>query len=224
MALLQALLCLLIFSGNHVQAQGRDFVRQKISEHGECRNVAITKTGGDLMLYGNNGWAATGCPQSLTDALSELNDEEEYLSDVQLTEDGRWIVLYGRNGFRWNDIPYSLERKLRECNNEGEIVLSVTFNDDNDWIVITEHYYSASDDAISQWLKEGNENYGMLWSACITDDAVVAVFAEGYQYVGNVPDDLKTALKDTTLDVFRLKIAGSAWFFSDVNGSYHYNM
>lgn len=220
----QILLCLLIVSTDDLQAQGREFIRQKIREHGECRNVTITKRNGDLVFYGSNGWAATGCPSSLTNALNELNDDDEYLSDVQLTEEGRWIILYGNNGFRWNDIPYSLERKLRQYNDDNELVLSVTFNDANDWIVITEKHFAASDDDISDWLKEGNETYGMLWSACVTDDAVVAVFAEGYKYAGNVPEDLKEALKKTTLDVFRIKIAGSAWFFADINGSYNYNM
>lgn len=205
-------------------AQSRDFLRNKIAEKGECRNVAITKYNGDLMLYGRNGWAASGCPSSLTDALDRLNDQNEYIDDIQLTEAGRWIILIGNNGFQWNDIPYSLERKLREFNEANEVVLSVTFNDNNDWVVITKNYISASDTGIQEWLAEGNEKFGMLWSVCVTNNSIVAVYEKGYKYYGDVPQSLKDALDNTTINVFRLKIAGSAWFFADTNGRYRYNM
>lgn len=204
--------------------QGRTFIKQKIQENGECRNVAITKTNGDLMLYGRNGLANDGCPQSLRNALAELNKNNEFIDDVQLTENGRWLILYGNNGIRWNDIPYSLERKLREYNDQNEVIYSVTFNDAGDWIVITGKYYSSSDSRISSWLKEGENKHGELWAACITDDAIVAVYAGGYKFFGEVPYSLKEALSETKLDVFRLKIAGDAWFFADKNGSFRYKM
>ena len=209
---------------NVCYGQGREFIREAIEEYGECRNVAITKTNGDLMLYGANGWAATGCPRDLTDALDELNDDGEFIDDVQLTENGNWLILIGNNGFRWNNIPYSLERKLRQYNDEEEIVLSVTFNDNGEWIIIGKDHYSASNAEISSWLKEGNEMYGMLWAACLTDDAAVAVYAGGYRFMGNVPKSLRDALQNTNLNVFRLKLAGSAWFFADVKGVYRYLM
>ncbi|MDR3226840.1 MAG: hypothetical protein LBT56_04120, partial [Prevotellaceae bacterium] len=102
--------------------QGRDYIKQQIRQQGECRNVAITKTNGDLMLYGRNGCARLGCPNSLNNAITELNNDRVYIDDVQLTEEGRWLILWGSNGIRWNDIPYSLERKLREYNNNNEVI------------------------------------------------------------------------------------------------------
>ena len=204
--------------------QGRAYIREQIRKEGECRNVAITKTNGDLMLFGLNGCARSNCPSSLEKAIVELNSEGAYIDDIQLTEEGRWLILYGNNGIRWNDIPFSLEKKLREYNENDEIITSVTFNDDNDWIVITTQYFSSSDSRINAWLKEGCDRHGQLWAACITDDAMVAVYAEGYRFAGDVPQSLKDALDRTRLDVYRLKIAGSAWFFADVEGSYEYNM
>lgn len=202
----------------------REFIRECIRKWGECRNVAITKYNGDLALYGLNGCARSGCPSGLNQAITNLNNQEEYIDDVQLTEEGRWLILYGNNGFQWNNIPYSLEKKLREFNNDGEVVTSVTFNDAGSWIIITTNYFSASHTAINNWLKEGNEKFGQLWAACITDDAVVAVYDQGYQFMGNVPESLKKALQMTNLDVYRLKIAGTAWFFADKNGLFQYNM
>lgn len=202
----------------------RTYIRDAIKGWGECRNVAITRTNGDVALYGRNGCARSNVPSGLNDALTELNNQKEFIDDVQLTEAGRWLILYGNNGIRWNDIPYSLERKLREFNDNREVITSVTFNDDGDWIVITTEHISASDSRIQDWLAEGLRTYGGLWAACITDDCLVAVFEEGYRFIGNVPSDLKSALRESTLDVYRLKIAGTAWFFADINGRYRYNM
>lgn len=215
---------LVLLSASPLQAQNsREWIRQNIREQGRCRNVAITRTGGDLMLYGRNGYASKGCPSGLTQAFHELNEEDIYIDDVQLTEEGRWLILYGNNGIRWNDIPYSLERKLREYNENDEVILSVTFNDAGDWIVITKNYFAASDTDIQQWLKDGLDK-GKLWSACITEDALVAVYADGYKVIGEIPPTLRQALKDTRLDVYRLKIAGTAWFFADADGNYNYHM
>lgn len=202
----------------------RSYIREAISEKGECRNVAITKSNGDLMLYGKNGYAWSGCPSDLNDAITELNDDNEYIDDVQLTEKGRWLILYGDNGMLWNNIPNSLEKKLREYNSMGEVITSVTFNDEGSWIIITTNYYVSSDTEINEWLKDGCDLHGRLWAACITDDAIVAVFENGYTFLGDVPDSLKEALSETDLDVFRLKIAGDAWFFADTEGHYDYNM
>ncbi|MBQ9418112.1 MAG: hypothetical protein IJU19_05980 [Bacteroidales bacterium] len=201
----------------------REWIRQNIRQQGQCRNVAITCYGGDLMLYGKNGYASKGCPQSLTQALHELNEDGSYIDDVQITEQGRWIILYGNNGIRWNDIPYSLERKLREYNDNDEVIYSVTFNDAGDWIVITKNYFSASDTDLQAWLKDGLDK-GKLWSACLTDDACVAVYAEGYKVLGDIPPTLRRALKETRLDVYRLKIACTSWFFADIDGNYDYHM
>ncbi len=218
------LLLIFLFSWGEAAAQGRSYIRNCIESWGSCRNVAITRTNGDLALNGRNAVAMSGVPDGLDRALDDLNDDNEFIDDVVLTEDGRYLILYGNNGIIWNDIPYSLERKLREYNDNNEVILSVTFNDAGNWVVITKNYYSASDTGIQEWLKDGNEEYGMLWSVCITDDALVAVYAHGYKYYGSVSESLKTALKNSNIDVYRLKIAGSAWFFADMEGHFRYNM
>jgi len=206
------------------QPQDRSFIRQKISQVGGCRNVAITRHNGDLMLYGQNGWAASGCPKSLTDALDKHANNGEYIDDVQLTEEGRWLILLNDNEFQWNDIPYSLEKQLRYFNELGEIVTSVTFNDSDDWIVITTEHFIASDQEIMDLLAEGAQEYGQIWATCITEDALVVVFEQGYYTFGNIPPTLSDALQATDIDVYRIKIAGDAWFFSDGSNDYDYNM
>ena len=204
--------------------QSRQFIRDHIKKYGECCNVAITKTNGDVMLYGRNGYAADGCPSGLLQALKELNNQDKHIKDVQLTENGNWLVLYGTNGYRWSDIPYGLEKQLKEFNDNREEITSVSFNDGGDWVVITTTHISASADWIQDWLADGCKDHGQLWAVCITSDAMVAVYEKGYKFYGDVPSDLRSALRETNLNVYRLKIAGSAWFFADKNGNYRYNM
>lgn len=218
------LLLLLCCSFYAAHADSRDYIREKIRDWGECKNVAITKTNGDLALYGKNGWAGSGLPSALSNALHELHDNDELIADVCLTENGRWLILYGNNGFRWDGIPYSLENKLREYNANNEVVLSVSFNDSGDWILIGEDHYSASSTEISNWLKNGANKHGMLWSVCVTNDGIVACYENGFQFLGEYPDMLKSRLIDADFDVYRIKIAGDAFFFADKYGRYDYRM
>lgn len=66
----------------------REYIRNAIKGWGECRNVAITRTNGDIALYGRNGCARTNVPSGLNDAITELNNQKELIDDIQLTEAG----------------------------------------------------------------------------------------------------------------------------------------
>ena len=221
---------LICFAGSGTSTQysnsgnGREYIREQIKINRECKNVAITKTNGNLMLYGGNGWAAKGCPEGLVTALHELNEQKVTIKDVQLTESGSWLILYGRNGLRWSNIPYDLERKIREFNEKNEEITSITFNDSGDWIVISEKLYNSSHSNILNGLTEGVKKYGHLRAACLTDDALVAVYDGGYWWSGNVPESLKQKLREAKIEVYYIKIAGNSWFFADKNGIYYYLM
>ena len=205
-------------------AQSREFIRQEIRKQGQCRNVAITEYNGDLMLYGRNGWAVYDCPSSLTTALRELNNDSEYINDVQLTNNGKWLILYGNNGLRWNDIPYSLESMLRKWNADHEEITSVSFNDSGDWIAVSTEHIAASSDAIQDWMAEGMREYGKVWATCITENAIIVVYARGYKFYGDIPYSLERRLDNVDFNVYRIKIAGDAWFISDGVSKNDYNM
>lgn len=213
----------------------RDFVKEQIARAGECRNVAITMYGGDLVLCGRNGWAANDCPEYLTDALHGLERAGAFIEDVQLTEKGNWLIQYydgpvadGQTAqsqkFRWSGIPRDLRRQLQRYMEDGETIYSVSFNDLKEWIIITSESFSASNSALRDWLKEANEEHGMLWTVCLTDDAVVVVCENGFYMDGEVPWTLEDALNSTEIFVRRLKIAGDSWFFSDGIGEFDYEM
>jgi hypothetical protein len=205
----------------------REYIRNSIKEWGLCHNVAITKTNGDIALTGKNTVAYANIPSSLVDAIQELRNSGENIKDIQLTESGRWLILYGNNGCWWDGLSDddTLLQELQWYNQRGEVITSVTFNDYGDWVVTTENNFSCSDTGIQTWLEEGIEKYGSIWAVSIgDDDCVVAVFKDGYRFLGDIPEDLKKELRNTDLDVFRLKVAGDSWFFADVNGHYKYNM
>ena len=203
----------------------REYIRNSISGWGECRNVSITRTNGDLAIYGANGTSRSSVPSALDQNLVELNNNHNYIDDVCLTENGNWVILYDNNCFWWNGIPYSLEQKLRQFNGDGETVTSVTFNDSGEWMVVTTSHIAASNQTLQDWLVEGCEKWGTLWSVHVADDGgAVAVYEKGYRYRGNVPQELKNRLGETDINVYRAKHAGNSWFFADKQGNYEYNM
>lgn len=203
----------------------REYIKEQIKHHDNCRNVAITRTNGDVMLYGRNGWAANACPTGLTNALYELNQNDEYIDDVQLTEDGSWVILYGNNGLRWHNVPYSLEIKMKEYNENSEVITAITFNDAGDWIIITTEHFSASETWIMDFLKEGMNIHGGILTACISESGMVIVYENGFRTYGDVPQTLRNAIsEEKDIDIYRLKFAGTSWFYADKKGVFHYFM
>ena len=187
--------------------------------------MAITKIGGDIVVCGRNNWAANGCARNITDKLQEISDDGEKIIDVCLTELGRFVVLYGRNAGSWNNIPSDMEYHLRRLNANDEELYSATLNDAGDWIVVGSEHYACSATWLKEWLADGGIKYGTLLAAAVSTDAAVAVYDGGYKFYGNVPEDLKNALRNTSVDVRIIKIAGPAWFFADKTGyGYRYNM
>lgn len=218
------IICLLFTLSSYAQ-NDRSYIKNSISKWGVCRNVAITDSGGDVALNYNNQYSYSGIPKGLADAIKELHDDGELIDDIQLTEGGSWLVLYGDNGFVWNNIPKSLENTIREFNNNHETVTSVTFNDKGGWIVISTDHIRASSSDVNGWIKEGLNMYGGLWAAHMTNDGLALCFEEGYKFMGMVPQKLKNALKESHLNVFRLKFTSQgSYFFADKNGKFSYYM
>lgn len=203
----------------------REYIKNSINSWGSCRNVAITDNGGDVAINYKNDYSYKNIPTSLADAIKDLRNKDMYIDDIQLTEAGSWIILYGDNGFRWSNIPYSLEQAMKRFNEEHEVITSVTFNDVGDWIIISTNSILASSDNVNDWIEEGLEDYGSLWSAHLTNDGVVLCFKDGYKYFGNVPIKLKQSLKESSIDAYRIKFTSEgSYFYADKSGKYRYYM
>ena len=220
-------LCLLLFLSDSVFGQSFrkevSRLRDRMEEHGKCKNVVVSKNHGVVALFGVNGFAHIGCQDVLEEALTGLNMEYELVNDIQLTEKGRWLVQFGVNGIRWNDIPQKMEDKLWEYNEDGQDIVSATFNEAEDWIIVTQSDFASSDSKIYNWLEKGREKYGTLLTAHVTNDAMVAVYTDGCQFSGKVPKDLKKAIEETDLKVYRVKITDNYWFFADEEGNFNCN-
>lgn len=218
-------LLLLLTAGTSALSQDRAFLRQQIEKWGECKNVALTETGGDVALYGKNGYAFTGAtPSGLKNKIKELREKGTLIDDIVITESGSWLVLFGDNGAAWEGIPSGLENKIREFNRKKYVITSISFNDYGDWLIVS-HEYMAYSAWIGSLIERGKQ-YGDLWAGHITHQrSVVLVFAEGYVYEGNVPTRLRRALEESNLNVYRVKfLEDGTYFFADEEGNYRYYM
>jgi hypothetical protein len=201
----------------------RAYIKNVVRDWGSCRNVAITKLNGDVALNYRNASAYQNIPRDMADALKEFSEKGYFIEDIELTDNGEWLIL--GDSIMWSDnLPEDLIEKMKDYNRQGETITSVTFNDKGVWMLITKNYFSTSQDYWTDWLKTGIERFGTIWAVCITDDSAVAVFKDGFKYDGNVPDSLKNALRDTTVNVAKVKVSGASWFFADENGRYQYDM
>ena len=74
-------------------------------------------------------------------------------------------------------------------------------------------------------IKDGLSDFGVLWTAQMTEDGAVLCFERGYEYHGNVPQVLKNALSKTTLNAYRVKfLPDGSYFFADEEGHCSYNL
>lgn len=224
MALAAILFCGLQMSAQ--TSQSRTAIRNSIEAHGKCKNVVLTNTKGNLMLYDKYGCVRNGLPKSLDKLLSQLIKEKRNIKDVVVSESGQWLVLYGDNGCKWSSgIPTGLKNKIREYNRNKERISTAVFNDNGDYIIVSDKHFAASDNDLTTYLKEGTDVYGPLWTVCLTNDGFIAVYENGYRFNGNIDDNLRQALRETNIDVYRLKMCGPYWFFANEDGSrYKYNL
>ncbi len=216
---------MLIIQTLFAQETDRKSLRAKIKQSGGCTNAALTLSGGRVAFLKSSGWVASDVPSGLIDDLKELDGSGKTLQEIVLTDNGSWVIIYGRNGFSSHRIPTDLRDKLNKWNDEDEEIISVTFNDNGEWIAITKNKYSASEDDVYDMIDKGEDEYGAFLSAHLTNDGMVLCFKRGYKYRGNVPERLKQKLRESDLDVKRVKfLSDGSYFFSDAIGNCGYNM
>ena len=205
--------------------QDHQTLKRTIKKWENCKNVAITNTQGDVALRDRNEYAADRVPASLLSVLKNLRGKKELIDDVEITEAGRWCVLYGQNETSYSDdIPEDLKESIADFKNRGYAIRSITFNDRNEWMIVSDKYFAASSIDLSRWLKEGLDKWGNLWAVDFSDAAAIAIYEKGVRYRGNVPESLRSTLLKTSTEIYRLKVAGSNWFFADSVGKCSYSL
>ena len=204
--------------------KSRTDIASQIRSWGKCSLVAITESNGDVAINGGNGYTYNGIPSGLLKDIDEIRDKKEVIQDITLTERGEHVVIWGNNGIRLSNIPNGMYDALKNMNSSKETITSAVFNDNGDWIVISEEHYNASSQEILSLIQEGAKQYGHVYSACLTNEAMIIVYDKGYKFRGNVPESLRKALNEAKIDVYRIKIAGDSWFFADKEGNYRMSL
>ena len=205
--------------------QNHQAVKKVIKKWSNCKNVAITSTKGDVALRGHHEYSAFDIPASLLDVLKKLHGQKELIVDFKITEDGRWCVIFGNNDAYYSDnIPEDLKQTIIDYKNRGLALRSITFNDRNEWMVVSDKYFTASSITLSNWVNDGLKKWGLLLAVDINDEMAVAVYEKGVRYRGEVPDSMRDALRKNPFDVYRLKVAGEAWFIANPSGECIYSL
>lgn len=205
--------------------KSRSDIASKIRSWGKCRLVAITESNGDVAINGGNGYTSNEIPSAMLKEIDEIRNMKETIQDITLSERGEYVIVWGNNGVRFsNNIPTGMYEALKDMNSKKETITSAVFNDNGDWIVISEQHYNASSQEILNLIKEGANKYGHVYSACLTNDALIIVYDKGYNSRGNIPESLGKALNDARINVYRIKIAGDSWFFADKEGNYRMSL
>lgn len=219
---LNVLLSVFILNTSIAQSS-RQYIKDQINDWGTCKNVAITQKSGNLAIYDYNGWAGGGFPENLVDKLTQINKANQELDDVQITNTGKWIVLYDNNKIAWNNIAKGLQNKITEYTTNKSTILNVSFNDKNDWIIFTDTQVAASSQKIMDNINNGRERYGEIVWSHFSSKGLALVFENGFLFYGNVPEQLKTAVSSTKIDVKKLKFLDTgAYFITNNKGAYQY--
>jgi len=205
--------------------EDRSSVKNAIQKWGSCRNVAITRTLGDAAIANKHDYVAEYVPSEMFKKLKSLFENDNYIDDITLTESGKWVILYDTNDAAWSaGVPQAMVDAIIEFNENDYYVTSISFNDNGQWAVVSREDVKTSSDELTEWLNSYTDVHGDLWTVTIGEDGIFAVYQSGYAKRGEIPEDLIEALQNSELDYYRVKFAGSSWFFADEEGNYQYSM
>ncbi len=89
-------------------AAAKEKVEQLTREGWQVKDVALTSSGGYVVVYGRSGWHQNGntysgdIPQSLKDELGAIREAGGWVSGVGISPDGSWAVAYSHDGGCWH--------------------------------------------------------------------------------------------------------------------------
>ena len=113
----------------------------------DIKYVAFAPDGGWILIWGSNGYTASGLPKSAIAEIRKLNDDSKEIKQLTFDSNGEWVIVYGENGLVWSDdADQGLIDQLKKLNDAGETIRQVAFSPDDGssgigWIVL----YGKSD-------------------------------------------------------------------------------
>lgn len=104
------------------------------------RWIAISPTGGHVVLFGENGWIANGVPPELAAALQRLNSMRVEIQCVAFRNNGGWLVLCNGGDFIATGIPAKAIAELRALKRQRVRFESATFIGDEGFVIVFDQY------------------------------------------------------------------------------------
>ena len=212
------------------------YIKQLIDERGEFRIVSMTENNGDLVVFGDNEFYETGCPEKLVAELTRIQKKGARIEDVQHTDKGSWIVVYGQNEYSTSLLGHpslyrTLVSKLNELKQKKIPVKTLSFCEIGYWAIITEG--SLSDENADSSIESIGELQGLLGqqgehgnvlAVYFSDNAGIAVYENGVVHFGDVPQDLLDMVSSENEGVTDISFSGKSWFLSRGEADYSYDI
>lgn len=164
------------------------YIHEELNKIQRCKNMALTRNQGMVVLYGTNGFIPSGIPNTLYDKLKDFNNRGLVVDDICLTENGSWFIVGDQlSGY---GVPADISTKIDEMVNNQERITCVSFNDRGRGVVISDKSFWANDRDLYNYLVSLSTEYGYINSVCITNKGMIACLNGGYGSNGTVPDTL----------------------------------
>ncbi len=145
------------------QTGNATYVRNFINSQGQCKTGALTSSNGCVAIVEENGYAASGIPQSLNEHLAAESKAGRTIDDICLTENGSWYCV--GDPLRGVNCPQAMINTVNNFCRLGDRILCVTFDDNGNWIVISSGHWSASNTSIEGNMKKPQNMHGNILTA-----------------------------------------------------------
>jgi TIR domain len=126
----------LLFLDKALPASLRDKLLELYDEEKKIKCVAISATGGWVVLFGKNGFWSDNIPVDLYNKLHEWGDLHYELKQVAFGPASGWVLLAGDNGWWHVNIPNKMAEKLSEYHTAGKTINSVALSSDSGWVIL----------------------------------------------------------------------------------------
>jgi hypothetical protein len=109
-----------------------ELINQKMS----VKQIALSPTGGWLVLYGRNGYKSGDLPSSFLSKLYEINQKNQEVNFVGFAPNGGWVLIYGGSGYVSEGLAEPVRAALYKINQQGQNIDLVAFTPSGGWVVV----------------------------------------------------------------------------------------
>ncbi|MFR9620787.1 MAG: hypothetical protein SNH63_06165 [Rikenellaceae bacterium] len=178
----------------------------------QCRIGAFSMNGAAVIYWGDYDYFHTAeLPVELQRIVRDYYNSRFKVRDITLTDGGNYAILYGDNGYNVKCAYDDFKLKLKAYNNLKEIISSMSFNDRGDWAIIGKNYYSYSSSRVGDFIEQGRQLYGDIYSIAFSDIGMIACFERGIYYE-NIPLNLQQKLSNLSFKARFIKFSDEGFY------------